>query len=89
MARGQIKSVTVDVLQYGKQINRSITPICRNTFLALVWVAIFESSNKKQMKRFKIQDNAGNRFVVYANNKSEARQIAQKQSKGSVIYIID
>lgn len=41
------------------------------------------------MKRFKIQDNAGNRFVVYANNKSEARQIAQKQSKGSVIYIID
>lgn len=41
------------------------------------------------MKRFKIQDNAGNRFYVYADNKGDAREKAKKQAKGSVIYIID
>lgn len=41
------------------------------------------------MKRFKVKDNAGNRFVVYANNRAEAKQKAMKQAKGNLIYIID
>lgn len=41
------------------------------------------------MKRFKIQDNAGNRFVVYAKNRIEARKEAAKQANGNLIYIID
>lgn len=47
----------------------------------------FIKSNK--MKKFKIQDNAGNRFTVYAKNRAEAREQAKKQAKGNLIYIID
>lgn len=41
------------------------------------------------MKAFKIQDNAGKRFTVYASNRSEAREKALKSTSAKVVYILD
>lgn len=37
---------------------------------------------------FKIQDNAGNRFVIQAKSRQEAMIKAKKVAKGSVIYFL-
>lgn len=40
------------------------------------------------MKKYKIQDSAGRRFVVYATNRNEARKKAVAKTTAKNIYII-
>ena len=41
------------------------------------------------MKKFKLQDNAGNIFVVRAHDRQEAKKLALKESKTNLVYFID
>ena len=42
------------------------------------------------MKRqFKIQDSNGRRFIVYANDRIEARKIASRMTTAKTIYILN
>lgn len=41
------------------------------------------------MKSYKMQDSAGKRFTVYANDRAEAKAKAQKMTTAKVFYFAD